>query len=557
MRCAIYARYSSDRQNDRSIEQQVRNCRKRAQERGWTIAEEHIYADRAVSGTSTEGREALHRLIRAACQRPRSFDRVLIDDTSRLARNKLDLFQSVEDLKEAGVYVHFVSDNIDTEDETTEDVILPVFGIKDALYSRDLAKKTRRGMEDQVLQGYNPGGRTYGYRYEPVLDQSGARDSKTGQTRRLGTAISVDPVQARVIRLIFSLYASGHGLKNIAENLNEQGIKPPGERDQRRRGNRNPSWCPNAIRNMLRNPKYIGDWTWNKNRYVRKRSTGKRVPVERPREEWIEHKDSKLAIVDQATWDAVRARFVKSAEQYKRGEQAPRSTYLMSGLLKCGICGANLIVVRTGSPKNIQYGCSFNWHRGSAVCPNNIRIRRQDIEDRAMRAIKMQLFDADVIDLLVAKVNAVIESKLKTAFSERDRIARQIVAVNREIENLVGYIARTGNASPSVQQTLMERERQLADLNARLESVSRRETAKKIKVDSRYISSWFKRLEELIESDPLAARHEIGKIIGQLTAYPAEEDGRKGLELCGKPHVEGILGVVAGVSTPNNGGGRI
>lgn len=62
---------------------------------------------------------------------------------------------------------------------------------------------------------------------------------------------------------------------------------------------------------------------------------------------------------------------------------------------------------------------------------------------------------------------------------------------------------------------------------------------------------------ELIKNDPLAARHEIGKIIGEMTAKPAVKGGKRGLELRGKPHAEGILGIIGGVSTSSNGGGRI
>ncbi len=557
MRCAIYARYSSDRQNDRSIEQQVRNCRKRARERGWTITEEHIYADRAVSGTSAEGRDALHQLLRAASKRPRPFDRVLIDDTSRLARNKLDLFQSVEELKDAGVFVHFVSDNIDTEDETTQDVILPVFGIKDALYSRDLAKKTKRGMEDQVLQGYNPGGKTFGYRYEPVLDPSGARDRSTGLTRRLGTAISVDPEQARAIKLIFALYADGYGLKAVAAALNEQGIEPPAAQDKRNRGNPNPTWCPHAIRVMLQNTKYIGDWTWNKNKYVRKRNTGKRVRVERPKDDWVEHKDPKLAIIDQDTWNAVQARFAGNSRRYVRGNPTPRNHYVMSGLLKCGVCGASYVVVRGSNSENIVYGCSFNWQRGHKACPNNVRIRKADIEDRVLTALRERVLNPDVVQILVEKVNEAIEEEQQSAWGERDKIDKRIASVTREIQNLVGYVARTGEVSAAIQQSLKQKEIELAGLNVQFEEYRNRRAAKKIRVEPPRISDWLKRLQDLITTDPLAARQDIAGLIGRLTAMPATQDGKAGVMLIGQPKLEGILGIIGGASNLSNGGGRI
>jgi len=91
IRCAIYARYSSDQQRPESIADQIRHCRQEAaRQPEWLILEDHIYADEAVSGASVEGRSGLMRLVQTALQTPRLFDLVLVDDTSRLARDVVD-----------------------------------------------------------------------------------------------------------------------------------------------------------------------------------------------------------------------------------------------------------------------------------------------------------------------------------------------------------------------------------------------------------------------------------------------------------------------------------
>ena len=88
-RCAVYSRFSSDRQSPVSIEDQIRKCREYASRQGWTVLEGHIYADHAVTGTIAE-RTGLQRLVAAAEQKARSFDAILIDDTSRLTRKLAD-----------------------------------------------------------------------------------------------------------------------------------------------------------------------------------------------------------------------------------------------------------------------------------------------------------------------------------------------------------------------------------------------------------------------------------------------------------------------------------
>ena len=89
LRCAIYARYSTDKQNPLSIGDQVRKCREFAQSQGWEVADDHVYSDEAVSG-ATGGRFGLGRLLEAATSNAKPFAAVLVDDTSRLSRKLAD-----------------------------------------------------------------------------------------------------------------------------------------------------------------------------------------------------------------------------------------------------------------------------------------------------------------------------------------------------------------------------------------------------------------------------------------------------------------------------------
>jgi DNA invertase Pin-like site-specific DNA recombinase len=103
-RCAIYARYSSDQQRPESITDQVRHCRQEAARHpDWQLLDAHVYADEAVSGASVEGRQGLTRLVAAALTTPRPFDLVLVDDTSRLARDVVDAVRQFRELRFHGV----------------------------------------------------------------------------------------------------------------------------------------------------------------------------------------------------------------------------------------------------------------------------------------------------------------------------------------------------------------------------------------------------------------------------------------------------------------------
>jgi DNA invertase Pin-like site-specific DNA recombinase len=150
-RCAIYARYSSEKQNSLTIDQQIRKCREYADRNGLRLLSDHVYADEAISG-ATDDRAGLQRLFTVAKQHPRRFDVILVDDTSRLSRRLADSLHIHEELQFAGVRVIFVAQGIDTNSEQAE-LLVATHGIVDSMYLKDLAKRTFRGVEQGLSMG--------------------------------------------------------------------------------------------------------------------------------------------------------------------------------------------------------------------------------------------------------------------------------------------------------------------------------------------------------------------------------------------------------------------
>src|SRR6516225_5624889 len=104
LRCAIYARYSSDRQSPASIEDQMRRCREYARAQGWDVTPEHVYTDEEISGAGAD-RPGWLRLRSAIGRKPRTFDVLLVDDTSRLCRNLGENSSFADEAKFAGIRV--------------------------------------------------------------------------------------------------------------------------------------------------------------------------------------------------------------------------------------------------------------------------------------------------------------------------------------------------------------------------------------------------------------------------------------------------------------------
>ena len=150
MRAAIYARYSSELQRPTSIEDQIRQCQRVADLKGWTILSEYIESDSELTGAALSPREALQSLIADARKRPRPFDVLIIDDTSRFGRNLTDVLKISEVLKHNDVFLYFVSDQLDSRDPNFRQMLI-MKGMMDEQYLVGLADKVHRGQEGPVF----------------------------------------------------------------------------------------------------------------------------------------------------------------------------------------------------------------------------------------------------------------------------------------------------------------------------------------------------------------------------------------------------------------------
>ena len=210
VRTASYARFSSDLQRETSLEDQIRSCREYAAQHGFTWQDHQIFTDAAISGSSIDGRAGLQALLTAAAALPRPFDVLLVDDSSRVARDLADALRVLQRLKFAGVRAIYISQAIDSASEQAE-TLVAVHGLVDGLYLREMAQKVRRGLIGQLERGYSTGGHHFGYRSVPIPDPTGQLDTH-GHPRRLGTLLEIHEDQAAIIRRIFTLYADGFGV---------------------------------------------------------------------------------------------------------------------------------------------------------------------------------------------------------------------------------------------------------------------------------------------------------------------------------------------------------
>ena len=187
LRVALYARYSSDQQREASIEDQLRLCRIYAEKQGWVVAES--YYDRAVSGASLI-RTGIQALL-ADALRDR-FQVVLAEALDRISRDQEDVADVFKRMAFAGVKIITLS-----EGEITH-LHVGLKGTMNALILKDLAQKTRRGLEGRVRQGKSGGGLCFSYDVVRKFDAAG--EAVHGERR-------INDAEAAIVRRIFEEFA--------------------------------------------------------------------------------------------------------------------------------------------------------------------------------------------------------------------------------------------------------------------------------------------------------------------------------------------------------------
>jgi site-specific DNA recombinase len=523
-RCAVYARYSSEKQNSLAIDQQIRKCREFSSTHSLHVLDQHIYADEAITG-ATDDRAGLRRLLSAAREKPpekpRPFDVVLVDDTSRMSRDLEHSLGIMKQLKFAEIRVVFISQGFDTSAPQSQ-TLLTVHGLVDSLYLEDLAKKTFRGVEQLALNGLHTGGRVFGYRRVPI-ESSTQRDSH-GRPIIAGVKLEVDPNQAATVRRIFERYAAGDSMKRIAIHLNGEGIASP----LPQKGRVSQSWCPSSIRHILYNERYRGAMLWGKTAKVRSHETGKRIYRRKPASEWRRTDVPEQRIVSDGLWDKVRDRLKVIHRLYStenggrpRGGRAAGSPYLFTGLLECSLCQGSITIV-SGHWKKRQdsrYGCSMHAYRGDNVCRNNLLISRSTLEKQLLAGLQATVLHPDVVEYTFSRFEEQLEQLLHRQSGETAAVRRRLELVERQIRNCTEAIANMG-LSNSLRTQLTDLEAEHHELTQKLTSSEPRVVRLQLRDMKRFVGARLKNLQSMWMGEGRLVRAEIAKHVEKITLTP-------------------------------------
>jgi site-specific DNA recombinase len=521
MRTALYARYSSENQKDASIEDQLRLCRLRAEREGWTIVDS--YSDRAVSGASLL-RPGIQELMRDA-QEGR-FDLILTEALDRLSRDQEDIAGLYKRMAFSGVRIVTLS-----EGEISE-LHIGLKGTMGALFLKDLADKTRRGLRGRVEQGKAGGGKCFGY---DVVRQISADGEAVRGDR------TVNEGQAAVVREIFESYAKGHSPRAIARELNRRQVPGPAGK----------AWGASTIHGnpsrgtgILNNELYIGLLVWNRLRFIKDPETGRRVSRPNPESEQVRAEVPHLRIVDQELWEKVRARQAEAAlGPQEKGAVAlnkrHRPRYLLAGLVICGRCGGGYQLVS----KNLL-GCAAVRSKGT--CDNRLNIRVETVESAILEGLRNHLMDPALFEEFCQEFTREVNKALMERGATLAGYHAELKRVVRDLDRAIDAIF-AGTPPEQLKERMIKLEARKAELKRLIASSDEPPALLHPSMAETYRKKVSALHEALAQPDTRSeAAEALRELIEAVVLVP--EAGRLQVELRG--HLAAMLACAAGKKKP-------
>ena len=415
MNAVVYARFSSHRQGEQSIEGQVAEAERFAATHGLTIVK--VYADRAQTGRN-DNREQFQLMLADAAKH--AFDALIVWKTDRIGRNKEEIALNKYHLKKNGVKIYYVAEAIP---DTPEGIILEaVIEGMAAYYSEQLSQNVRRGMR-----------------------MCAQKAQSTGGTHLLGYTVDenkkyvIDPKHAPTVRLIFDMYATGKTITEIVNELNARGLRT-------KKGN---LFTKNSLHRMLKNKKYIGTYEYNGE-----------VSIE----------DAVPPIVDVDTFNKVQEllQYNQAAAAHKKA----KVDYLLTEKLFCGKCGTMMVGVCGTSKTGVRHHYYVCTLQKKKQCTKKA-VRQLWIEDLVLEYV-IKLVQDEVLQEFIAENTYQYYLAQNTDTTYTKSLQKALAETEKSISNLLRAI-EAGIFNESTKERMNELEEQKSELKVALAAAKLKE----------------------------------------------------------------------------------
>lgn len=424
-RVAQYARFSSDNQRTESIDAQVRAMNQFCKQNHWQIVA--TYKDEAKSAT-TDNRPQFQQMINDSSKG--IFDIVLVHKLDRFSRDRYDSAIYKKHLKKNNVKLCSVLERIDDSPESI--MMESVLEGMAEYYSKNLGREVMKGMKETALQCKHTGGCTpLGY----DLDEN----------KRL----IINPHEAKAVKIIFQMFADGHGYTAIINYLNEHGY----------RTKRGQIFGKNSLYEILNNEKYTGVFVFNK---AASKSDGKRNNhAYKSSENTIRVEGGCPAIISKNLFERVQR--IKAANKRNTGRYHSKEFYLLTGKIFCGVCGKRMIGNVRFSGRSKTRLATYRCNTYRSECKNK-EINKDYLDVYIVELLRKKIFNATSLKHLVNNVNIYIRQYNKEYDTNYAGVKAEYDEIQANLNNITKAIEKS-----IITENLIARAEELEQKRAEIE----------------------------------------------------------------------------------------
>lgn len=404
-----YCRYSSDIQNEKSIEQQKNELEDYAKKNNIKIIK--YYVDEAKSGRY-DTRDSFQELINDACK-SKEVQAVLVWKTDRFARKAMDSLYYRTKLEKVGIKLISITQPIDTETPEGKLMSTLLAGM-DEYFSQNLASNVKRALKSNAQNcQFNGGLAPLGY---DIVNKK----------------YVINKRESIIVQEIFSMYIKGTSLIDIALNLNSKGY----------RTKKGKTFGKSSIYDIIGNEKYIGKYIFNK---------GTKRNHDGIRPDAIIFEDGIPQIIDKETFKKAMDR----RKTKKHAENSAKRIYLLSGLIKCQ-CGGSYVgrtatKVKNGNTyKTGYYYCTNHNKLSNCMMPS---LKQELLEQKVIDILTEELINKNTMDTIVANVNKQYKELQEDCHKSVESLKLNLKDIKKEMDNIVDIVCR-GLATDTLLQKL-------------------------------------------------------------------------------------------------------
>ena len=466
--------------------------------------------DDNVSGMhfNREGIDKIYEVVEAG-----KIEAIIVKDLSRLGRHRTQTALFIDYLREHDVRVLSATENIDTFNEN-DDLIIGFKGLVNDFYARDGSRRVRTGYRQKQKEGIvtiPP----FGY----------FKDKNTKK-------VVVVEEAAETVRLIFSAYVGGSGMKAIARTLNEQRRKTPALMQMELLNKRLPNtqdgilkkylWDATMVARILRDESYIGTLICHKSERNKINKTFRFTDPE----EQFRHENYLPMIVTREIWEQAQALLAERKEKNVRAG-TNRGILRYGGLLRCKDCGRTFIGkrIKLKSGERVVYVCDTYHRYGKEHCSSHMvdeETLDRLIGAEILRTKKMYEENWSRMEWLIERWTP----KASTASAKISKLQEHILVLEEEVEVILMERIRDKANAERYDRMIAKREEQIAEAKKQIEELQNisemlRSRQAKLKRDISLI-------DDILREGKMSEAH-LRMLVEKILVH--EEDGRLDLEI--------------------------